>query len=63
MAGHNVALIEINVHTGGMVSGVLVTADMGDRKTVRGLADDFFVRLYRKKYGAGLPRGIAGEPC
>ena len=36
--GHSVALVDINAHTGGMVSGGLVATDMGDRKTVGGLA-------------------------
>lgn len=53
--GHTVALIDINAHLGGMVSGGLVATDMGDRKTVGGLADDFFKRIvkyYTEKYGA-----------
>ena len=57
--GHTVSLVDINAHTGGMVSGGLVATDMGDRKTVGGLADDFFVRIvrfYREKYGADSPR-------
>ena len=52
---HSVSLVDINAHTGGMVSGGLAATDMGDRKTVGGLADDFFlriVRFYREKYGA-----------
>ncbi|HEY6169808.1 MAG TPA: FAD-dependent oxidoreductase [Verrucomicrobiae bacterium] len=53
--GHSVALIDINNHVGGVVSGGLVASDMGDRKTVGGLADDFFkriVKFYSDKYGA-----------
>lgn len=53
--GHEVALVEINAHVGGMVSGGLVATDMGDRATVGGLADDFFKRIvkyYSDKYGA-----------
>ncbi len=53
--GHTVALVELNAHVGGMVSGGLVATDMGDRKTVGGLADDFFTRIvkyYATKYGA-----------
>ena len=53
--GHTVALIDINAHVGGMVSGGLVATDIGDRKTVGGLADDFFqriVKFYTEKYGA-----------
>ena len=52
--GHSVALIDINAHVGGVVSGGLVSSDMGDRKTVGGLADDFFTRIvkyYTAKYG------------
>jgi len=52
--GHAVALIDINAHVGGMVSGGLVATDIGDRKTVGGLADDFFRRIvtyYTEKYG------------
>ena len=52
--GHTVALIDINAHVGGMVSGGLVATDTGDRKTVGGLADDFFQRIvkyYADKYG------------
>ncbi len=53
--GHTVALIDINAHVGGVVSGGLVSSDMGDRKTVGGLANDFFARIvkfYTGKYGA-----------
>jgi hypothetical protein len=53
--GHTVALIDINAHVGGMISGGLVATDIGDRKTVGGLADDFFQRIvkyYTDKYGA-----------
>lgn len=53
--GHEVALVEMNAHVGGMVSGGLVATDMGDRATVGGLADDFFKRIvqyYADKYGA-----------
>src|SRR5690349_1310942 len=53
--GHTVVLIDLNAHVGGVVSGGLVSSDMGDRKTVGGLADDFFqriVRYYTGKYGA-----------
>src|SRR5947207_1836298 len=45
--GHGVALIDVNNHVGGMVSGGLVATDMGDRKTVGGLADDFFRRMVK----------------
>ena len=53
--GHTVALVDINNHVGGVVSGGLVATDMGDRKTVGGLADEFFKRIvkyYAEKYGA-----------
>jgi hypothetical protein len=53
--GHSVALVDMNSHIGGMVSGGLVATDMGDRKTVGGLADEFFnrvVKYYTEKYGA-----------
>ncbi|MES2595324.1 MAG: FAD-dependent oxidoreductase [Verrucomicrobiota bacterium] len=53
--GHEVGLVELNAHVGGMVSGGLVATDMGDRATVGGLADDFFKRIvkyYTDKHGA-----------
>lgn len=53
--GHSVALVDINAHVGGVVSGGLTATDMGDRNTVGGLADEFFqriVKFYRDKYGA-----------
>lgn len=53
--GHAVALVDQSAHGGGMVSGGLVATDMGDRKTVGGLADEFFqriVKFYTEKYGA-----------
>src|SRR3954463_9300264 len=52
--GHTVALVDLNHHVGGVVSGGLVSTDIGDRKTVGGLADDFFTRIikfYSDKYG------------
>jgi len=52
--GHSVALVDINGHVGGMISGGLVATDIGDRKTVGGLADDFFQRIvkyYAAQYG------------
>ena len=52
--GHSVALIDINNHLGGVVSGGLVASDMGDRNTVGGLAGEFFARIathYRETYG------------
>ncbi len=53
--GHSVALIDINGHVGGMISGGLVATDIGDRATVGGLADEFFqrvVKYYATQYGA-----------
>ena len=52
--GHTVSLVDINAHTGGVVSGGLVATDIGDRKTVGGLADEFFLRIVRhcrEKFG------------
>lgn len=52
--GHKVSLIDINFHVGGMMSGGLVDTDIGDRKTVGGLSDEFFKRVaahYKGKYG------------
>lgn len=52
--GHSVALVDLNAHVGGVVSGGLVASDTGDRATVGGLADDFFkriVKFYSDKYG------------
>ncbi len=69
--GHTVALVDINGHVGGVVSGGLVATDIGDRTTVGGLADDFFKRVaahYSKTYGAGSEQakacrnGIVFEP-
>ena len=57
--GHTVSLVDINAHTGGVVSGGLVATDMGDRKTVGGLADEFFLRIvrhYREKFGEDSPQ-------
>ena len=57
--GHTVSLVDINAHTGGVVSGGLVATDMGDRKTVGGLADEFFLRIvrhYREKFGDDSPQ-------
>lgn len=53
--GHTVALVDINAHVGGVVSGGLVASDMGDRETIGGLAREFFSRIvkyYADKYGA-----------
>ena len=69
--GHTVALIDINAHVGGVVSGGLVATDIGDRSTVGGLARDFFQRVatyYRSTYGAtsepfkACREGIVFEP-
>ena len=53
--GNSVALIDLNKHIGGVVSGGLTATDIGDRKTVGGLADEFFKRVlkhYTTTYGA-----------
>src|SRR5260221_1838056 len=53
--GHTVALIEINNHVGGVVSGGLTASDMGDVKTIGGLAADFVDRVrehYPETFGA-----------
>lgn len=53
--GHSVALVDINAHVGGVVSGGLVASDLGDKATIGGLSKDFFTRIvsfYRDKYGA-----------
>ena len=52
--GHSVALVELNNHVGGMVSGGLTNTDIGQRWTVGGLADEFLnraVNYYKDKYG------------
>lgn len=52
--GHSVALVDINNHLGGVVSGGLTSTDTGDRATVGGLADEFFKRVekhYHDTYG------------
>ena len=57
--GHSVALIDINNHVGGMISGGLVNTDIGDRKTVGGLADEFLkraVQYYSDKDGPHSPQ-------
>jgi hypothetical protein len=53
--GHTVALVDINAHIGGVVSGGLVASDMGDRATIGGLGKEFFdriVKYYSERYGA-----------
>ncbi len=60
--GHSVALIDLNAHVGGMISGGLVNTDIGDRKTVGGLAEEFLKRAvqhYADKYGAASPQFAA----
>jgi len=52
--GLTVALVDMNNHVGGIVSGGLVETDIGDRETVGGLAAEFFgriVKYYSDKYG------------
>lgn len=56
--GHTVALVDINAHVGGVVSGGLVSSDMGDRATIGGLSKEFFTRIvkyYAARYGEGSP--------
>lgn len=53
--GNTVALVDVNKHVGGVVSGGLTATDIGDRETVGGLADEFFKRVlnhYTKTFGA-----------
>ena len=53
--GHTVALVDLNAHVGGVVSGGLVASDMGDPATLGGLSKEFFtriVRYYTDKFGA-----------
>ena len=60
--GHTVALIEINNHVGGMISGGLVNTDIGDRTTVGGLAKEFLQRAvqhYADKFGPDSPQFAA----
>src|SRR3954451_2344072 len=57
--GHTVALVDLNHHVGGVVSGGLTNTDIGDRKTVGGLADEFLkraVKYYADKYGKSSPQ-------
>jgi hypothetical protein len=69
--GRSVALVDLNNHLGGVVSGGLTSTDIGDRATVGGLADEFFKRsekYYRETYGensrqlAACKKGIKFEP-
>ena len=56
--GRSVALVDINAHVGGVVSGGLVASDMGDTTTLGGLSKEFFTRIvkhYSERYGAGSP--------
>ncbi len=53
--GNSVALVEMNNHLGGIVSGGLTATDTGNRSTVGGLSREFFGRIgkyYLDKYGA-----------
>ncbi|XHR27162.1 MAG: FAD-dependent oxidoreductase [Chthoniobacteraceae bacterium] len=64
--GRSVALIEMNNHVGGVMSGGLVSTDIGDRTTVGGLSREFFDRIlnyYSDKYGAvsKLPYRVGRE--
>lgn len=60
--GHTVALIDLNSHVGGMISGGLVNTDIGDRTTVGGLAKEFLQRAvqhYADKFGPASPQFAA----
>lgn len=60
--GRSVALIERHNHVGGIISSGLVNTDIGDRKTVGGLADEFLkraVQYYVDKYGPRSPQYLA----
>lgn len=53
--GHSVALFEPSAHVGGVVSGGLTATDYGDKRTIGGLAREFFDRVlqhYTDEYGA-----------
>src|SRR4051812_16597632 len=57
--GNTVALIDINNHVGGVISGGLTNTDIGDRATVGGLADEFLQRVvqyYADQYGPRSPQ-------
>lgn len=51
--GKTVALIEPGRHLGGMTSGGLCAVDIGDPRTIGGIAREFFTRLVAR-YGASL---------
>ena len=60
--GHSVALVDLNNHVGGVVSGGLVATDMGDPATVGGLAGEFFHRVtqhYKDTYGPDSKQALA----
>src|SRR4051794_38186498 len=62
--GQSVALIDLNAHVGGVVSGGLVSSDMGDRQTIGGLAKEFFTRVgghYPGTDGADSAQPPAGQ--
>lgn len=57
--GHSVILIDINNHLGGVVSGGLTVTDIGDPRTVGGLAAEFLNRIaayYSTSFGANSPQ-------
>ncbi|MDE1171800.1 MAG: FAD-dependent oxidoreductase [Verrucomicrobium sp.] len=69
--GHTVALIEPSNRIGGMIADGLMEADVGDRRTVGGLAAEFLDRVagyYRKNCGPDSPElaacqgGLRFEP-
>ncbi|MGQ9731532.1 MAG: FAD-dependent oxidoreductase [Candidatus Zipacnadales bacterium] len=61
-AGRTVGIFEPSAHIGGVVAGGLTASDYGDRRTIGGLAHEFFARVaeyYRNKYGSTSPQARA----
>ena len=57
--GDTVALVDLNQHVGGVVSGGLCESDVGDPKTLGGFAVEFFGRVlkhYEETYGENSPQ-------
>ncbi len=52
--GRSVVLVEAGRHLGGMTSGGLSAVDIGNPKTVGGIAREYFTRL-ASRYGRALP--------
>jgi PKD repeat protein len=58
-AGNSVGLFDPTAHIGGVVSGGLTATDYGDRRTIGGLAREFFDRVrehYKTAYGPNSPQ-------